>query len=624
MTTTQTFDSFSLTDDVRLKKRNFLRYNEYYNTQDMFDQLYKNSSEGKRFKNLIKYIADKRNIMLAFRTIKSNHGSMTPGVNGHTISKWKNRPTDEYIKYIQRRLRNYVPHPVKRVFIPKANGKMRPLGIPTIEDRLVQQCIKQVLEPICEAQFHPYSFGFRPNRSTEHAISHFSRLINVSKLHYVVDIDIKGFFDNVNHGKLLKQLWAMGVQDKNLLCIISKLLKAEIVGEGVPNKGTPQGGVLSPLLSNIVLNELDWWISNQWETFKTQTEYRTHKKNGKKDTSIKYRALRRTNLKEVYIVRYADDFKLVCKDLKTARIMYQATKQWLFERLGLEISEEKSKITKITQSSSEFLGLAFKANKKKNKYVLHSHMTDKSLNNCKDKLAEMISIMQKHPKEQSVNRYNAVVLGLQNYYKMATHINLDMNKLNYLLSLRIRNRLAHISSKTGKLSKTFKKFYKNNYKVTYVKQIALFPIGDIQHKSPLGFDQKINLYTIHGRKPIHDNLKNFDMGTLHYLMRNPVKNMSIEYNDNRLSLYIAQYGKCGISQNELTIGNMECHHKKPKSMGGDDSYKNLIYVCYDVHKLIHATDPNTIDKYMELVHLDEYSLRKLNKLRTQVGNSEIR
>ena len=86
----------------------------------------------------------------------------------------------------------------------------------------------------------------------------------------MVDIDIKGFFDNVNHGKLLKQMWSMGIQDKKVLSIISKLLKAEIVGVGTPNKGTPQGGILSPLLSNIVLNELDWWISNQWETFETQ------------------------------------------------------------------------------------------------------------------------------------------------------------------------------------------------------------------------------------------------------------------------------------------------------------------------------------------------------------------
>ena len=106
-----------------------------------------------------------------------------------------------------------------------------------IWDRLVQQCILQVLEPICEPKFHNHSYGFRANRSAHHAVSRVTTLINLSKYHYCVDVDIKGFFDNVNHGKLLKQIWTLGIRDKRLICIISKMLKAEIDGEGVPEKG---------------------------------------------------------------------------------------------------------------------------------------------------------------------------------------------------------------------------------------------------------------------------------------------------------------------------------------------------------------------------------------------------
>lgn len=140
-----------------------------------------------------------------------------------------------------------------------------------MEDRLIQQCIYQILEPICEAKFYAHSYGFRPNRSSHHAVSRAMYLINKHKLHYVVNVDIKGFFDNVDHGKLLKQLWTIGIQDKNLLCIISKMLKAEVENIGITYKGTPQGGILSPLLANVVLNELDWWIYSQWEGINDST-----------------------------------------------------------------------------------------------------------------------------------------------------------------------------------------------------------------------------------------------------------------------------------------------------------------------------------------------------------------
>ncbi|MGH0736593.1 group II intron reverse transcriptase/maturase [Bacillus cereus] len=612
------------TDDIAVKKRKFLRHNEYYDTQSIYDSLYERSKSGITFKNLMKYITDKRNILLAYRTIKDNYGSNTSGFNGHTIDHWGSKPTEEYIEYIRRRLSHYIPHKVRRVYIPKANGKLRPLGIPTIEDRLVQQCIKQVLEPICEAKFHNNSYGFRPNRSTEHAISAFSRYINISKMHYVVDIDIKGFFDNVNHSKLMKQLWSMGIRDKNLLCIISKLLKAEIDGEGIPTKGTPQGGILSPLLSNIVLNEFDWWISDQWETFTTKRQYQTiHPTKGSRDNSSKYRALRKSRLKEVYIVRYADDFKLICKDLKTARIMYKATEQWLHERLGLDISQDKSKITHVTESASEFLGLSIKANKKGNRYVVHSHMTDKAMKTQKEKLRKLIKKLQREPTAKNAGIYNATVLGIQNYYKIATHVNIDMNKLAFDLSGCMRNRLKHVASNTGFVSETYKKFYKNNYRKRFISNCILFPLGDIKSRTPLGFNHSICNYTEEGRSKIHDNLKNYDMSIVSYMMNNYIENMSTEYNDNRISLYIAQYGKCGVSKVTLEIGDMECHHKKPKHLGGGDEYKNLIFITKNVHKLIHATNEETIRKYLKLCDLDAKGMKKLNALRKEVGNNKI-
>ncbi|MDG2794134.1 group II intron reverse transcriptase/maturase, partial [Vibrio parahaemolyticus] len=334
----------------------------------------------------ISLIMSEENIKLAYRNIKRNKGSYTKGSNDTTILEIAEQNLTTFVAKVQKALENYNPKPIRRVYIPKRNGDKRPLGIPTMEDRIVQQCIKQILEPICEAKFYNHSYGFRPNRNAKHAIVRAMSLMNISKFHYVVDIDIKGFFDNVNHGKLLKQIWSLGIRDKSLLSIISKILKKEIENVGKMEKGTPQGGIISPLLSNIVLNELDWWISSQWETMITRHNYESiDKRNNTIIRSHKYTALRRTsNLKEMFLVKYADDFKIFCKDFNSAQKTLIAVKKWLKNRLGLEVNNEKSKVTNLRRNYTEFLGFKLKVVKKKAKktdYVVKSHITEQAKNN---------------------------------------------------------------------------------------------------------------------------------------------------------------------------------------------------------------------------------------------------
>ena len=292
-------------------KKAKLRHAEYYDFQGIQDKLYADSLKGKEFKNLVEIIARPENIRLAYRNLKGNHGSNTAGTDGRTIKDLERLSDERLLSLVQRKLEWYEPQSVRRVEIPKDNDstKMRGLSIPTILDRLIQQCVLQVLEPICEAKFHDHSYGFRPNRCQEHAISRVYMNIQISHYHYVVDIDIAAFFDNVSHGKLLKQMWTMGIRDKKLISIILAMLKAEVAGIGFPEKGTAQGGVISPILSNIVLNELDWWIASQWEEIPTTKKYATSTNpNGSENKGNKYKMLRDyTDLKEVTCVRYADD-----------------------------------------------------------------------------------------------------------------------------------------------------------------------------------------------------------------------------------------------------------------------------------------------------------------------------
>ena len=218
-----------LTSERREKKQGKIRNSEYYGMESIFDTLYAESRSGKTFNHLMEIIESEENIKLAYRTIKKNHGSKTPGVDKKTIRNLAKLSEDEYVRLVKKKFSNYHPRPVRREEIPKDNGKTRPLGIPAISDRIVQQCILQVMEPICEAKFSENSNGFRPNRSAETAIAQCCRLIQVQHLYHVVDLDIKGFFDNINHTKLIRQIWSLGIRDKKLLCIIKPLLSCRTV-----------------------------------------------------------------------------------------------------------------------------------------------------------------------------------------------------------------------------------------------------------------------------------------------------------------------------------------------------------------------------------------------------------
>ena len=618
-----------------MTKRKKLRHSEYYGLQGCFDELYAKSKQDDVFTNLMEIISSEENIRLAYRNIKRNSGSHTSGADKLSIKDIERLSTDKLVEIIRRKFQYYKPKPVKRVEIPKPNGKTRPLGIPTIVDRLVQQCILQVLEPICEAKFHERSNGFRPNRSAENALAQCYRMIQVQNLHFVVDVDIKGFFDNVNHSKLIRQMWALGMRDKQLICIIKEMLKAPVIlpdgSTQNPTKGTPQGGILSPLLANIVLNELDWWVSSQWEDMPTHNKYKIiYASNGTVNKGIVYRALRKSRLKEMYIVRYADDFKIFCRKRSDADKVFIAVKQWLKDRLSLEISGEKSKVVNLKKHYSEFLGFKLKAVRKGGKFVVRSHMSDKAVKCESEKLKEQIKAIEfcKNANGQAlqINQYNAIVCGIHNYYRYATDVSLDCSVIQFRINTALNNRLKGQLEKCGSASRKYiAEHYGKSKMLRYISDKPLCPIGYVQTKNPMYKKKTICKYTAEGREEIHRNLK-FDetvMTVLHMLARAYLPNRSVEYMDNRVSLYAAQYGKCAVTGKVLWIDEIHCHHKKPLSQGGMDEYKNLIIVHIDVHKLIHATKPETIRAYLGKINPDKSQLDKINNLRMLAGNTAI-
>lgn len=630
-----------MTTGKRALKKAKLRHAEYYDFQSIQDGLYRDSMDGKEFRNLISIITMPENIRMAYRNLKKNPGSHTPGADKKTIDDIEKLTDEQLVNKIQEKFRWYRPQSVRRVEIPKGNGKTRPLGIPTIMDRLVQQCVLQVLEPICEAKFHEHSYGFRPNRSTGNAIAQAYKNMQMSHLHYVVDIDIKGFFDNVNHGKLLKQLWTLGIRDKKLISIISTMLKAEVAGIGFPEKGTPQGGIISPLLSNVVLNELDWWLASQWEEIPTKYPFNDRRNtNGSPARGNKFASLRRSGLKEITCVRYADDFKIFTSNYQSAVKLFHATKGWLKDRLGLDISPEKSKVVNLKEKYSEFLGFKMKviprgkrknkANKGEPRYVVQSHVREKSIEKIREELKKLIYAIEYPPNKAhciyaEVSRYNSFVLGVHDYYSMATRASEDFRPIAFSVQKSLKARMRQ-RIKTAKevrknkipvhITNVIRGKYGKSDQMRYVNDLALAPIGYVRHSHPMQKVYGANSYTEKGRELVHKKLEGVNMAVLHGLMRNPVEGESIEFNDNRLSLYSAQKGKCAVTGNQMETEEVVCIRKIPKEQGGTDKYSNLLLVCRKVQELLYIRNTDTFIVEMGKLNLDIKRSEKLLKLRS--------
>ena len=620
-----------------------LRHNEYYGMQETFDELYARAKNGEIFTDLMSTVLKRENILLAYRDIKANTGSNTAGTDGLTIKDIGRRSPEDVVTKVRFILTGskygYRPRPVRRVEIPKPNGDMRPLGIPCIWDRLVQQCIKQVMEPICEAKFSEHSYGFRPNRSVEHAIAETYQRLQKSNLHYVVEFDIKGFFDNVNHQKLLHQIYSLGIHDECLKSKIKRILKAPVkMPDGklvCPEKGTPQGGIISPLLANIVLNELDHWIESNWENNPVVYKYSVGKDaKGSEIKSSGYKAMRKTKLKEMHIVRYADDFRIFCRTKTDAERTKIAITQWLYERLKLEVSPEKTRVVNVKRKYSEFLGFKIRVHSKGQKQVVQSHISDKQLKRKKQALIEQAKKIARPDPEKGeygeIRLYNSMVMGMQNYYQIATDVNLDCKVLNRavmtVLTSRLSTQKGSRLKRTGrKLTEVERKRYGKSKMLRYVAGTGepIYPIGYVQCKNPMNKKRSICSYTAEGRAEIHDKLR-INVKLMLELMKQLLYGRSSEYADNRISLFSAQWGKCAVTGKEFTITEeIHCHHLVPREKGGTDKYDNLILVLEPIHKLIHAKTDEAVEKYKMICDLDKEQMGKLNKLRKLAGYAEI-
>lgn len=424
------------------------------------------------FADLFNIVCDRRTLDEAWRRLARNRGSQTPGTDGVTRKRVEERPGGAagFLEDIREALRGgiYRPEPVRQRLIPKPGrpDKMRPLGIPTLKDRLVQMALKLVLEPIFEADFYPTSYGFRPGRSTHDALGAIQRRMHPtahgpSLYRYVIEGDIKGCFDAIDHHVLMNRV-RKRIGDRKILRIVRAFLTAGIMVEGTvrhPVTGTPQGGIISPLLANIYLTAIDErygrWSLRPRERPQNAADRRHYDRQRGKPT--------------FYMVRYADDF-VVCADgtREEAEAEKQALAAFLKEELCMELSLEKTKITAV-EEGFDFLGYNVVQTKARRtgRMVGNLFIPKSKLKDLRRKIKVKVRGMPTgRPLAYLLGSLNPIITGWRNYYRYATHATRDFNNLDWWMWGRVWRwlRKKHKGRKLHELRRRFTDPAKSNWR----------------------------------------------------------------------------------------------------------------------------------------------------------------
>ena len=370
---------------------------------------------GRCFDDLFNLVYDPAFLVVAWERVSTNKGASTPGIDKITAAGVEARAeVNGLLGHVREELRSgsFRPVEVRRVLIPKSNGKLRKLGIPTLADRVVQASLKLVLEPIFEADFKPCSYGFRPNRRAQDAISDIHHLASrPSNYQWVLEADIKACFDEISHTALMDRV-RVRVRDKRVCALVKAFLKSGVLTElgdrEETHTGTPQGGIISPLMANIALSALDDHFDQQWKQH-MPTEYQ--------------RAKRRRNGKANYkIIRYADDFVIMVSGDRHHAEELREEVAAVLAPLGLRLSPEKTAVVHIDEGF-DFLGFHIRRQRKRGtqKWYVYTRPSKKAIQSIKDKVSEKTYRSTRHQDlDELLRSLNMSLAGWANYFRHGT------------------------------------------------------------------------------------------------------------------------------------------------------------------------------------------------------------
>lgn len=599
-----------------------VRFSNETGLKEFQDLLYAKSGQGVSFTGLLEAMVNEVTIVTAIHNIKSNKGSKTAGVDGNKVDRYLQMPREELFLLIRSVFSNYKPKPARRVYIPKSNGKKRPLGIPAMLDRIIQECVRIILEPICEARFYPHSYGFRPCRAQKNAVSDIVSIINAScrsadQPVWAVEGDIKGCFDNMDHRLLLQKLWRIGVHDKRVLKIIGQMLRAGYIESDMyyaTTAGTPQGGILSPLLSNVYLNDFDWYIGRTYSEPHRQCKY--------KGNDI--RRMKWAGVTPKYNFRYADDWVILTSTEQEAHRLKRELTKYFKYKMKLELSQEKTYVTDLRKDGIHFLGFVVKAERKRktpdpktwSDYLVGKPFPDMvrltgKIRNIAREVRRIGLYSKPNTQAAQIQYVNSMIMGVANYIRpsICSHAfhAIDRRINNAALAVWKKlfpkeynemqiplKELCNLSARhEGYDSKTFAVRIENQwFGITY---------AFITHSSHEihSFDQKITPYTEDGRaryqryrakqKPLPCDRPSVNTVEDILLSMYAKDKYNFEYFMNREYAYNRDKGKCKCCGKYFSESvPKHCHHVYNKlPLDRVNKAMNLAWLCEKCHRMVH-------------------------------------
>ncbi|AOY77259.1 group II intron reverse transcriptase/maturase [Clostridium formicaceticum] len=502
-------------------------------------------------------------LLLSIRRVTQlNKGKKTAGVDGYKALT-SNERLELYHTMKELNIKCHNPKPAYRTYIEKKNGKLRPLGIPTIKDRIYQNIVRMALEPQWEARFEPTSYGFRPKRNCHDAIERIFNTVKGGKKQWIFEGDFKGCFDNLNHKFITEQIKGFPQSE-----LIEKWLKAGFVDNSVFNEtdeGTPQGGIISPLLANIALHGMEETIGTKYNTVNRKDE-------------VTYE-----NRSKYAMARYADDFVIMCESEQDAIDLFKILKPYL-ENRGLELAQEKTKVAHITEGF-DFLGFNIKRYKTESGSKLIIKPSKNSIKSFKGKISDKTKMLYGKNIQTLINTLNPIIIGTANYWSsvVSKEVYTAMDNYVWVNVYRFLRRLHPKKSWKWIKEKYFKPDKTGQSKN---KWILTDPITNNQLK-------KMAWTSIVRHQQVKHNYSLYNRELKEYFYKRDIKEFHKNNVAYRKKLAKKQEYKCplcGMSITDFKEG-LETHHKIPKVKGGSDDYRNLQLVHISCHIEYHKLFP---------------------------------